>query len=323
MTVATTRDEVLTILLTKPTQPVAGSLFAQRLGVSRESIWKAVQALRKAGHPIVGGPRGYCYQGAPRLAAPVISRVCQTFAGQVTVLATTPSTQDLARAALNRLPLTPQAWLAEEQTAAYGRRGRAFYSPQQTGLYFSLVLPLAAPLRHPGLLTTGVAAAVSQVLGRFYPTANFQLKWVNDVYCRGKKVAGILTEAAIDLETQAPQAVAIGCGINLTTADFPGALATKAGGLGRAVDRNRLAAALLDAITARAADYQTGAFLPAYRARSLVLGRPVILRTAHGEVCGQAVAIDDQGGLVVRTAAGGERTFVSGEVVKVNLADQN
>ena len=321
-----TKEQVLAYLLNHAGTFVTGQALADQLNLSRESIWKAIQALRQAGFQIQGqAAKGYCYQGTAQLAAQVIEHACRQFKGAITVLTTTPSTQDEAKNYLSRHTLTtPQVWLAEEQTAGYGRRGRAFYSPAQRGLYFSLACRLPQPLLHPGLLTTGIAEAVRTVLQQFYPQAALSLKWVNDVYCNGKKAVGILTEAMMDLETQTAQTVVIGCGMNLTGDAFPADLTAKAGALGpgEKVDRNQLAAALLDAIIQRVGDYQTGAFLPAYRQHSLVLGKEVELRGHHETITGPAVAIDAHGALVVATPTG-PRTVVSGEVVKVNVHPNN
>lgn len=317
---ATTREKVLAEFLKQPNRAIIGSELATRLQISRESIWKAIQALRKAGFEIQGQPsKGYTYLGTSKLATPVIQNNCQKFVGQVMVFNELSSTQDQAKAAIShRQVALPAVWLAERQTAGYGRRGRQFYSPAGTGLYFSVAFQLISPLKNPGLLTTGVAEAVWQVLHRFYPQADLQLKWVNDVYCNGKKVVGILTEAVTDLETQSAQTVVIGCGMNLSTTNFPAELTQKAGRLGGMVDRNRLVAALLDAIQTRVTDFPSGEFLTNYRKHSFVLGRQVELRGAHETILGTATQINDDGALVVSTPKG-SRTFVSGEVTKVNV----
>ncbi|MBM6753706.1 biotin--[acetyl-CoA-carboxylase] ligase [Lactobacillus alvi] len=317
---ATTREKVLAEFLKQPKRAITGSELATRLQISRESIWKAIQALRKTGFEIQGQPaKGYIYLGTSKLSAPVIQTACRKFRGQVLVFDELSSTQDQAKAAIShRQVALPAVWLAESQTAGYGRRGRQFFSPAATGLYFSVAFQLVVPLQNPGLLTTGVAEAIWQVLHSFYPQADLQLKWVNDIYCNGKKVVGILTEAVTDLETQSAQTVVIGCGINLSTTNFPTELASKAGKLGDLVDRNQLAAALLDAIQIRIGDFTTGDFLTNYRKHSLVLGRPVELRGAHETVHGTATQINDDGALVVITPEG-SRTFVSGEVTKVNV----
>ncbi|MCL1848592.1 MAG: biotin--[acetyl-CoA-carboxylase] ligase [Clostridiales bacterium] len=104
------------------------------------------------------------------------------------------STNDVAKemAMAGAPPFT--AVIAESQTMGKGRRGRSFYSPPASGIYLSMVL---RPSFHEGqmlLLTTGVAVAACRAIERVCP-CQVQIKWVNDLYLRGRKIAGILVEA--------------------------------------------------------------------------------------------------------------------------------
>ena len=63
--------------------------------------------------------------------------------------------------------------------------------------------------------------AVVKVLEQFYKDKNFQLKWVNDIYLGTYKVGGIITEAALDLESSSAGNFIMGIGLNLSTKDFP------------------------------------------------------------------------------------------------------
>lgn len=321
-----TKQQVLTALLQQPAAWLSGDELAKRAGVSRESVWKAINALRKAGHQIDSGKnRGYHYAGSQQLDALAIKINRQnSLNGPIEVVTTTASTQNLAKQFLSQ-QAKPQiaAFFADQQTAGYGRFGRNFYSPAQTGLYFSLVLPNPQnDLQHVGLLTTGVVVGVLRVLQRFFPQQDFSLKWVNDILIGNQKVGGIITEASLEVESTSTAAFIVGVGLNLTTAAFPPALKAIARGIDRngTVDRNRLAAALLDELVTVYQQYPTGAFLPTYRENSRVLGRQVVLNVGERQVAGRAEAIDDQGGLVIKTARGQLETFTSGEVVKVQPA---
>lgn len=321
-----TKDELLQIFLLNEDQWVSGSQLAERLSISRESIWKGVDALRRQGHRIESQRAlGYRYLGTDHLDAAVIKMQTQNrFEGAIHAAATVDSTQNWAKQYLSsHQPSQPVAFLADQQTAGYGRRGRQFYSPQDSGLYFSLILPHnpMSALPKIGLLTTGIAVAVGHVLKRFFPEHDFSYKWVNDIYMNGHKVCGIITEATLELESASSAALIVGIGINLSTAEFPAEFANKAGSIApdQKIDRNRLAAALLVEIMRIYADYDSGKFLPEYKAHLMVLNRPVVLKIGSDEVAGRAVDIDDQGGLVLELADGSRKSFVSGEVTKVNL----
>lgn len=320
----TTKEQVLATLAVNPGTWYSGDQLAQQIGRSRESIWKAVNALRKQGHQIESRKnRGYCYLGSRYLDANAIQIYGhQQFAGPIEVVSQTASTQSLAKTFLSHQRPQVAAFLADEQTAGYGRQGRDFYSPAQTGLYFSIILPNPAKaLTNVGLLTTGVAVSVLSILQQFYPTKDFALKWVNDIYLDQQKVGGIITEASLELESTSAAAFIVGVGLNLTTAEFPPELRERARAIDPTmpVDRNQLAAALLAELVALSKRYTAADFLPTYRANSLVLGRQVTLQIGDDIVVGTAETIDEQGGLVVQTVTGERRTFTSGEVVKVGL----
>ena len=86
--------------------------------------------------------------------------------------------------------------LAAQQTAGRGRRGRSFYSPEGTGMYMSILLRPKAPAQKILRITPAAAVAAAQTFEEISgESAN--IKWVNDVYMRGRKVCGILTEASI------------------------------------------------------------------------------------------------------------------------------
>jgi BirA family biotin operon repressor/biotin-[acetyl-CoA-carboxylase] ligase len=103
------------------------------------------------------------------------------------------STQDEA-ARLRDLGAPPRtAVVAEHQTSGRGRKGSPFASPRG-GLYVSLLLR-CAPGTVPGPATAAVGLAVAEAL-EASAGADVQIKWPNDLWIRGKKVAGILLDAA-------------------------------------------------------------------------------------------------------------------------------
>ncbi len=98
---------------------------------------------------------------------------------------------------------------AARQTGGRGRQGRLFSSPAGSGVYFSVLLRASAPL-DAGLLSAQAALAVcdacEELAAGAGAQAECQVKWPNDVYCRGKKVAGILIEGGCGGETSAGRA---------------------------------------------------------------------------------------------------------------------
>ena len=318
-----TKERLLNHLLTSQDRWLAGQGLANKLGVSRESVWKAMRSLQRAGYQIDSDrKRGYCYRGTVKLLAPVIKAALGATKVDLVVEDELESTQTTARQLLSTgKHAVPLVVIADHQTGAYGRRRRPFFAPKSTGLYMTIGLPDAFFPAYPGLLTTGVAVSVAAVLKHFFPNQPLSYKWVNDLYLRHQKVAGILTEIQTDLEATSITSLVIGIGINLTTGEFPADLRGKATGIDphALIDRNQLAAELIKAVIHDLPGYPSGSFLAEYRAHSLILGRPISLQVGTSSFSGIAQSIDNQGCLIVRMPDGQLKTFSSGEVTKVNF----
>ena len=138
--------------------------------------------------------------------------------------------------------------VAREQTAGRGRRERAWASPRDAGLYFSLLLrPAFEPPRWP-LITLAAALSARDALEEACQLQT-DIKWPNDLLARGRKLCGILAETA---ETPAGRACVLGIGINLEDGAFPSELAAGATSVraetGRAPDYEALLRALTRAL---------------------------------------------------------------------------
>lgn len=216
----------------------------------------------------------------------------------------------------------PCAFFAESQTAGRGRMGRSFYSPDQTGVYLSLLLRAEEETADAVLMTTAAAVATWRAI-RAVCGITTGIKWVNDLYYQGKKVCGILAESFF---AEGNRYFIIGVGINLYTKDFPTEIQGIAGGLldeGKDL-RSRLAAEVIQnlyELTRRTGD---PGLLEDYRANSMVLGRPITYVENGISFCGVAEEIDSLGRLLVRRADGERVLLASGEIsLRVNEKKQD
>ncbi len=114
-----------------------------------------------------------------------------------------------------------QLVIALSQTGGRGRMGRSFYSPNGTGIYFSLLLHPEFSAEKSLFLTVMAAVSVTETVMK-YNKNDVKIKWVNDIYIDGKKVCGILTEGAINSRKMLDYAV-VGIGINVVAPEngFP------------------------------------------------------------------------------------------------------
>ncbi|MBE6679291.1 MAG: biotin--[acetyl-CoA-carboxylase] ligase [Ruminococcaceae bacterium] len=125
---------------------------------------------------------------------------------------TVTSTNDIAKALAKNGATEGTVIVANHQSAGRGRMGKSFMSPEGTGLYMSVILRPKFPPESSLLITTAAAAAVAKTIEK-YTTVKPQIKWVNDVYMRGKKVCGILTEGQIRGDNL--EFAILGIGVNL------------------------------------------------------------------------------------------------------------
>ncbi len=201
---------------------------------------------------------------------------------------------------------------SEIQTAGRGRLGRTFVS-SEGGLYLSVLLKRKEPLNELLHVTPMVAVAVRRAIRDLYPTLQVDIKWINDLQLRGKKICGILTEVA-------PQGgVIIGIGINCNTQGFPPELKDIAGSLREfcgMVDTE----ALLRALLRRLAELDEGLFsrkakwMEEYRQNCISLHRDVLLLSPTEQREAYAEDIGENGELLVRLPDGSREAVSMGEV---------
>ncbi|MBR3993055.1 MAG: biotin--[Anaerotignum sp.] len=131
--------------------------------------------------------------------------------------------------------------VAEMQTAARGRRGRAWQAPAESGIWMSLLLRPNIPPTQASVLTLLAGIALTEAI-EAVTGMEVGIKWPNDILLNGKKLVGILTEMDCDMEQI--HSVTVGMGINVNTKVFPEELQDIATSLylesGREYDRAEL-----------------------------------------------------------------------------------
>ncbi len=211
--------------------------------------------------------------------------------------------------------------IAGKQTAGRGRLGRSFYSPEDTGLYFSLLLrPNCKPeqLFH---LTCACGAASCDAIRAATGIAP-QIKWTNDIIYGTRKLGGILTEISLHSQTGLVDYAIVGIGINCLQKkeDFPediANMATSLAILSRApVSREKLAAALICSLCEMNKKLLTELqnLLAHYKALCATLGQDIMLLRGDERKYGKALDVDQMGRLLVVYPDGTEEAVSSGEV---------
>lgn len=214
---------------------------------------------------------------------------------------TIDSTSIYAKNNANTLPL-PTLITANAQTAGRGRRGNSFYSPEDTGLYMTLLFE--AP-DNCELLTPKAAVAVCRTLEKY--GINPKIKWVNDLFHNSKKVCGILAEC---FASEGKTLISVGIGINLRTEKFPDDL-PMAGSINLDCDKAKLAQEIAQHLLG---DLSAENIISEYKKRLFVLGREITY-VKNGISCSAyAVDINDKCNLIVKHGNGNYETLSSGEI---------
>ncbi|MBD5081191.1 MAG: biotin--[acetyl-CoA-carboxylase] ligase [Ruminococcaceae bacterium] len=311
----TVKDNLLNILENSEGNPLSGQELADRLGVSRNAVWKAMKGLMEQGYELeVTHSRGYrlIRSGDILTEEGVRSYLPDDLKkNKIIILKTVDSTNTYGKKIAADGAENGTVIIAEQQTAGRGRRGNSFYSPDKKGIYMSVIFRRGQFKENPDLFTICAGCSVCAAIERLTDKKPL-IKWVNDVYLEGKKICGILSEATLDIESGTVDSVVVGIGVNLTTDDFPEELKEKAGSIGEPVARNHIAAEIITQLY-RCLDRSREENLADYKAHSLVLGKEVHYIKNNEPRSGKAIDIDDKGQLIVITE-NGQDVLNSGEI---------
>jgi BirA family biotin operon repressor/biotin-[acetyl-CoA-carboxylase] ligase len=201
--------------------------------------------------------------------------------------------------------------LALRQTAGRGRRGAAWFSPPGESLAFSILVHPDEPKALWPRLALAAGLAVAEAVDSFGPPAG--IKWPNDVWIAGRKVAGILVEAGRDFAI-------VGIGLNVNSEVFPGEISSIATSLRMETGAEHSRAEVLGAIIQRFAVHRRAIgqdfaeIMDGVRARCVLTGRHVSFLTAQGTETGVVEGLADGGELLVNTAGVSRRLIQADEI---------
>lgn len=315
------KDELIKKLAESDGGIVSGAALAEKLGVSRNAVWKAVNAAREDGYNIQSSSKGYkLSENNNRLSAEVIRSklVCKSLGNKITILDEADSTNIAAKelAALGAAHGTTV--VADRQTAGRGRLGRSFVSPPGKGLYMSVVIRPKLAMSAVPMITSAVAVAAALAVEKLCGS-EVQIKWVNDLYMNGKKICGILTEASLDLEMKSLEYAVVGIGINVRSMkdEFGEELSLRATSVEdetkAALDRNALCAEVLNNLEIWLDRIEDRSYIIEYRRREYLTGKRITAEFGGKTVTGTAVGIDRNANLMVE--------LPDGEIINLNSGE--
>ncbi len=311
------KKNILAYLQNNRENYISGCYISRELGVTRAAVWKQICELRRQGYKISARPnRGYCLEKEPDLLEKsILEERGIKFYERV------DSTNLAARHLAEEGCPSYTTVIAEEQLQGRGRLGRGWFSPANSGLWFSIIL-------RPEKITPATAAPVTLVTATALASSlhknhalTVKIKWPNDLLVGDKKFGGILSEMKGEPDRIEYLILGIGLNINQEPEDFPADLNPQATSLsaeaGLFFDRTSLFLTLWDDLCRAYEQFLKEGFTP-FRSRLLFynsfIGKEVTVNWTGGSLKGRALDLDRDGSLLVRDEKGELHKIFYGEI---------
>jgi BirA family biotin operon repressor/biotin-[acetyl-CoA-carboxylase] ligase len=285
---------------------VSGQVLADSLKISRTAVWKGISKLRELGYGIEAFPgSGYRIISQPEnLSVEMITANLSTryLGKKVLYYPEIDSTNRLAKEAASDGADEGTLVITDYQTKGRGRLDRSWESESGQNLMFSFILRPRIPLFDSFLLTMAAGISMAEAI-ETETGLPAMVKWPNDIFLNGKKLAGILTE--ISGQSQALDWAVIGIGVNINSKpDLDTAMYLNEQ-TDEAIDRINILNRFLINFEAV---YRNGRpsedIIERWRAKSYTLGLQVEIDDNGEIIKGLAEDIDKSGALMVRTNEG-------------------
>ena len=330
------KDQILALFEENKGQYFSGEELAGRLSVSRAAVWKAVNTLRSEGYAIDAVTnKGYCMSVNTDILSPqgISKYLKEAYKDlELSVFPTVSSTNAVVKEQAANGCGEGLIVISNEQTEGRGRRGRSFFSPDGTGIYMSLLLrPKHFTSQQATRITTMAAVAMCEAIEEVSEEQAL-IKWVNDIYVRGRKVCGILTEASFDMESGLLEYAVLGVGVNVYKPEegFPEEIQQRAGAVFEDTGndrKNHLAAAFINHFMeyyeaqnqaalseSKAGDIGIADYIKKYQERSMAVGKEIEVLSGNESRNAYAYGVDEECRLLVRYEDGQTESLSYGEI---------
>jgi BirA family biotin operon repressor/biotin-[acetyl-CoA-carboxylase] ligase len=206
--------------------------------------------------------------------------------------------------------------ITEEQTAGRGRAGRSWQAPPRSSLLFSVLLRPDVPVERLATLSLVAGVAVAEAIERFGTSPS--LKWPNDIWLDGRKVAGILVQSRVG-PTGIAAILGIGINVNADPDVLPASATSIREALRRPVPREELFQAILLRLDSAYRSFCAQQGLPdlaGWTKRAALLGERVQVVDGATLHTGEMLGIDGGGALLLRATNEQVNRIVAGELTR-------
>lgn len=312
------KQDVLNAL--KKENYISGAQIANNLNISRTSVWKAIESLRESGYEIEAVTnKGYQLVQMPnKIDGNLIENIVKKhqFVDRVFYLETVDSTQTYAMQKLRELDDTFIV-VASEQQKGRGRFNRSWVSPNQSGLYMSIVFRPQLSLTEIGKFNFHISLAIQRAI-RKVTRVDARIKWPNDIYVGNKKLCGFLTE--IISESNHIDSIICGIGINLFNSDNLKEVQTAVSLESASQDNLNIEQffdALIQSLKEAYDDFKNNRFneiLDEWIRNSNIFERELTINSYNESYRAKALSIDENGFLNVLDSEGTIRKVISADI---------
>ncbi|WP_299085047.1 bifunctional biotin--[acetyl-CoA-carboxylase] ligase/biotin operon repressor BirA [uncultured Paraglaciecola sp.] len=297
----------------------SGEVLGKSLGISRAAISNHIKELSSLGLDIYK-VTGKGYRVARPLTLLNLEKIKERVAGACTadieVLNVIGSTNQYLKEKLPEVK-NGHTCLAEAQTAGRGRHGRKWVSPYGSSLYMSMGWSFSGGYSALGGLSLAVGVALVGAL-HHCGIQGVQLKWPNDIYAKGKKLAGVLIEVEGQIDSLCQAIIGIGLNVSLPSnvdeIDQPWTDLSQL--ITATVDRNLLASALISELHRSLTLFEESGlepFINKWRALDIYANQGIKLIIGKQTITGISRGIDSTGAILIETKQGIE-AYHGGEI---------
>lgn len=316
------KNEVLEILKLNSDNFTSGEYISSELGISRSAIWKHIKALREEGHVV----ESYSRKGYKLLSSPELFSIDKfkmdlprdSFIKNIVYFDTIDSTNDYCKENSSTLSSVTMV-LSDTQKKGRGRFERVWFSPKGKGIFCSLFLiPELAPY-DISKITSLISSAIAKAL--ISMDIPVEIKWPNDIYLKGKKIGGILTEMKCDMDRINHLIIGFGINVNQDSSDFPEELQSIATSLKVELKNSFSREDILIKILSNFQYFYENLLkgskcqdaFKIIKDNSYVLNKEVVILKGKETICGKVLNLGENGELILEIE-GKVQSIFSGEV---------
>lgn len=299
-----TKTEILSLLIEG--NYISGTALAEQLGVSRTAVWKNIQQLKEDGYNITAVTnKGYkLVETSSRINESLLAGTVEKsgLLDQLVYKKTIDSTQNHAFRILDQYDGNIVI-VSGGQTNGRGRFKREWLSPEETGLYMSLVLRPGISNQNMIVFNLFMSLAISEAI-RESTGLKSGIKWPNDIFINDKKVCGFLTE--VISADNIVETIVCGIGININPSAVTEALGTATTITGELKDSEFDMNHFIDVLFKKI-EYYYDRFLSesfssikdSWLEQAIIFNRILTITTVKEKLRGKALDITDEGYLVI------------------------